>query len=63
MSTYEESRQFLQKASSDGVSLYDHLAKVLLKVGKCVGRTENRGSQRRSIVAGHRIHPRVEVLP
>ncbi|CAN0511597.1 unnamed protein product, partial [Scytosiphon promiscuus] len=32
MSSYEGSRQFLQKQSSDGVSLYDHLANVLLKV-------------------------------
>lgn len=32
MSTYEGSRQFLQKESGDGVSLYDHLANVLLKV-------------------------------
>lgn len=32
MTTYEGSRQFLQKESSDGVSLYNHLANVLLKV-------------------------------
>jgi len=32
MSSYEGSRQFLQKESSDGVSLYSHLANVLLKV-------------------------------
>ncbi|CBJ30984.1 putative: flagellar radial spoke protein 4 [Ectocarpus siliculosus] len=32
MSTYEGSRQFLQQESSDGVSLYTHLANVLLKV-------------------------------
>ncbi|CAM9551513.1 unnamed protein product [Laminaria digitata] len=32
MTSYEGSRQFLQKQSSDGVSLYDHLANVLLKV-------------------------------
>lgn len=32
MTSYEGSRQFLQKESSDGVSLYSHLANVLLKV-------------------------------
>lgn len=32
MSSYEGSKQFLQMESSDGVSLYDHLARVLLKV-------------------------------
>lgn len=32
MTSYEGSRQFLQKESSDGVSLYGHLANVLLKV-------------------------------
>ncbi|CAM9292680.1 unnamed protein product [Choristocarpus tenellus] len=32
MSTYEEARQFLQKESPGGVSLYDHLADVLLKI-------------------------------
>jgi radial spoke head protein 4A len=32
MATFEESLQFLRKESSDGVSLYDHLSEVLLKV-------------------------------
>ena len=32
MTSYEGLRQFLQKQSSDGVSLYHHLANVLLKV-------------------------------
>jgi Radial spokehead-like protein len=32
MTSFEEARQQLQKESSDGVSLYDHLSEVLLKV-------------------------------
>lgn len=32
MTTFEEARQVLQKESVDGVSLYDHLAEVVLKI-------------------------------
>eukprot|EP00953_Heterococcus_sp_UTEX-ZZ885_P034561 17886-Heterococcus_DN1.PRE.1 len=32
MTSFEEARQQLEKESSDGVSLYDHLSEVLLKV-------------------------------
>ncbi|CAM9886452.1 unnamed protein product, partial [Discosporangium mesarthrocarpum] len=32
MATHDEARQFLQKDSKDGVTLYDHLADVLLKI-------------------------------
>lgn len=32
MATYEGARQFLLKESGDGVSLYHHLANVLLQV-------------------------------
>lgn len=45
MSTYEASRQFLQKESSDGVSLYNHLANVLLKVCQVLVVTLNIGTK------------------
>lgn len=32
MPYWERSKQFLQKESSDGVPLYDHLSNVLLRV-------------------------------
>ena len=40
MSNWESSRQFLQKESGDGVSLYSHLADTLLKVGAVLSEYE-----------------------